>query len=322
MKIALFDPYLKKFTAPMIDWWTSHGHEVKVSRYYDPSLVQWADLVWFFTADNNLKCATSPDSNPDFAGYDMHEMDLTGKKIIVQPIDIEIWLGHHLASNWDLVDDVVFIADHIREVCMVDTLPARKADLRIHTIPLGIDLDRYTFADRKPGFNIAVISEKWVSKGTDLLLQIAMKLKQIDPRYKIHWLGRWGGDNAWDKTYFEDFVEHHQLPITFYEWIDGDDVVDTFLEDKQYLLHGSHKEAWSAVTAEAAAKGIRPVVHRFYGADSLWGDSGWLWASVDDAVDMITDGEYDSHSYRQYLLNKGYDLPATMARIDNIIKGE
>jgi sugar phosphate isomerase/epimerase len=76
MKIALFDPYLLKFTSGMVKWWVDHGHEVKYERYYNPELVHWADVIFFHTCDNNLKCATNPGDNPDFAGYDMHEMDL------------------------------------------------------------------------------------------------------------------------------------------------------------------------------------------------------------------------------------------------------
>jgi glycosyltransferase involved in cell wall biosynthesis len=320
-KLALFDPYLLKFTSGMIKWWELHGYEVRYERYFNPELVQWADVVFFHTADNNLRSATAPPAdNPDFAGYDIHEMDLSNKQIIVQPIDIEIWQGHHLASRWDVVDDVIFIAPHIREIAMVETLPERKEDLRVHTIPFSVDLDRYYFREHEPGFEIAVISEKWVSKGTDLILQIALKLKEIDPRYKITWLGRWS-DYQWEQAYFTDFVEHHGLNMEFVEWIDAENAVNEFLEDKNYLLHASHKEAFSMATAEAMAKGIKPVVHRFYGADDLW--PSMTWDSIEQAVEAITMGDYDSHSYRQYLINHGYTLDQMMEAIEKIInKGE
>ena len=319
MKIALFDPYLLKFTAGMIKWWVEHGYEVRYERYYNPALVKWADIVWFFTCDNNLSAATMKRDNPDFDGYDMHEMDLTGKKIIVQPIDIEIWQGHQHASKWDLVDDVIFIADHIRDVCEVSQLPERKDDLRIHTIPFSVDLDRWTFKKRKPGFDIAVVSERWISKGTDLILQVALKLQQIDKRYKIHWLGQRSGE-PWDLDYFDDFIAHNKLNIEITNILNDGRNVDEFLEDKNYLLHGSHKEAFSAATAEAMAKGIKPVIHRFYGADALW--PGITWSSIDEAVGMITGGDYNSHDYRSYLINQGYTLPQMMERYEEVIHGK
>lgn len=319
MKIVLYDPYLRKFTDGMEKWWLAQGHEVKLSRYYDPKLVAWGDLIWFDTADNNLKCATDPPDNPDFAGYDMHDMDLTGKRVVVRPIDIEVWQGHQFASKWDIVDEIIFIAPHIREVFNIEAVPGIRPQTGIHTIPHSVDLDRWTYKERGPGFDVAIVSEKWNSKGTHLLLQVILKLQRLDNRYKFHWLGQ-RSDTTWEYAYFDEFVEHHKLNIEFTNILNDGSTVDDFLEGKNYLLHGSVKEAFSAATAEAMAKGIRPVPHRFFGADGLW--PGLTWDTVDEAVAMITGGEYDSPSYRQYLLDKGYDLPSMMARIDKVIKGE
>lgn len=318
MKITIFDPYLRKFTGDMERWWLNQGHEVKMSRYYDPSLVEWGDMIWFDTCDNNLHCATDPPKdNPDFAGYDMHDMDLTGKQVIVRPIDIEVWYGHQAAAIWDVVDDIIFIAPHIREVADLPQFRGLRQETNIHTIPCGVDLDRYRFAERGPGYDIAVVSEKWLSKGTDYILQLALKLKQIDFRYKIHWLGK-RSDYNWEYAYFDEFVEKFELPIEFTNWLDGDNVVDEFLEGKNYILHASHKEAFCYAVAEAMAKGIKPVMHRFYGADDLW--PGLTWLSLDEALDELTNDKYDSKSYRDYLIEHGYTLESMMTSINNIIR--
>ncbi len=320
-RICIFDPYGGKFSDGMQKWWAEHGYEVEYQRYYNPQTALWADILWFETCDNNLLSATKPSEalladDANFKPWDLHDMDLTNKKVIVRPIDIEVWQGHHNASRWDVVDDVIFIASHIQGVANVHELPERREDLRVHLIPHSVDLDKWTFKKRKPGFNIAVVSERWMSKGTSEILQIALKLKQIDERYKITWLGQ-RSDYPWEHEYRDEFVEHHKLNLEFVNIVDS---VDEFLEDKNYLLHCSHKEAFSAATAEAMAKGIKPVVHRFYGADDLW--PGLTWSSIDEAVDMITDGTYDSPSYRQYLIDHRYTLPQMMERIDKVIKGE
>ncbi len=316
MKIAMMDPYYLKFTSGMVDWWREKGHEVRVSRYYDPQLVEWADLLWFDTCDNNLASATNPgsaimDDDSNFQPWDLRDHDLTGKRIIVRPIDIEVWQGAQHAAKWDLIDEVIFIAPHIYRLF---DIPLKKT---AHIVPCGVDLDKYTFADRNHGFDIGVVSEKWTSKGTDLILQVALKLKAIDERYKIHWLGRWS-DYQWEQAYFNDFITHHNLNFEFTEWIEGDNAVDEFLEGKNYLLHASHKEGYSYATAEAMAKGIKPVVHRFYGADELW--PGLTWDSVDQAVQSIAQSEYyESPAYRQYLIDHGYTLESMMQKIDKII---
>lgn len=322
-KIALFDPYNGKFTNDMVEWWTNNGDEVKRETYYNPELVVWADIVWFETCDNNLLSATNPDqalkdewkySNRPGA-WDMHEMDLSHKKIIVRPIDIECWGGSHAHDNmWDIVDHCIFIAPHIREMVMEDSRP-QGHKMKIHTIAHSVNPARWTFKERKPGFNIAVVSEIWESKGIDYVLQIAWKLKQIDPRYHIYYLGK-EQDYQWHRPYRTEFIKNNNLNITFEHWVDN---LDEWLDDKNYLLHSSIKEAFSAATAEAAAKGIRPILHAFYGYEALWGDSGWIWQGIDEAVDMITDGDYDSSSYLGYLHDKGYTTNQMMEQINEAI---
>lgn len=321
MRIALFDPYAGKFTTDMQEWWESHGYEVRRSTYYNPENVLWADIIFFDTVDNNLKSATKPgeailSDDANFFPWDMHDMDLSKKQIIVRAIDIEVWHGHHTESRWDVVDDLIFIAPHIKELA-IENLPEMRDDLRIHVIPCAVNLDKWTYKERQPGFEIAVVSERWVSKGVSEILQIALKLKQIDPRYKITWLGQ-RSDYPWEHMYRDEFVEHHKLNLEFINVVDD---VNEFLEDKNYLLHASHKEGFSYATAEAMAKGIKPVLHRFYGADDLW--PGMTWNSIDEAVEAIVGYEnidYDSTKYRQYLIDHEYTTPQMMARIDKIIK--
>lgn len=318
-KLALFDPYGGKFTTGMQKWWEEHGYEVKYNRYYNPQYAEWADVIWFDTADNNLMSGTNPgsailDDIDNYQPWDLHDMDLTNKKVICRPIDIEVWQGHMESPKYDVIDDLIFIAPHIREIVNEHELKDRREDLQVHTIPHSVDLDQWTFKERKPGFDIAVVAERWMSKGEAYVLQIAMRLKAIDPRYKIHWLGQ-RSDYQWEHAYFDEFIEHHKLNIEITNIVDS---VDEWLEDKNYLLHASHKEAFSAATAEAMAKGIRPILHRFYGADPLWGDLP-TWSSIDEAIDMITDGTYDSQAYRQFLTDHRYTLPQMMEDIEQVI---
>lgn len=319
-RITLFDPYGKKFTNNMIEWWEIQGYEVKYDRYYDPVLADWGEIIFFFTCDNNLKSAMNPDQalrdewlveRRKEIPWDLHEFDLANKKIVVMPIDIEVYGGSHAdALLWDVVDHCIFIAPHIRDMALEDSrLQGHK--MRIHTIPFSINPEKWTFKERKPGFNIAVVAEIWESKGIDYVLQIAYKLKQIDEKYKIHYLGK-EADYHWHRYYRSQFIKDNNLNIEFIDWVDN---LNDWLDDKDYLLHCSIKEAFSAATAEAAAKGIRPILHAFGGYEPLWGDSGWVWQGIDEAVDMLTDGEYDSESYRQYLFDKGFTTDQMMTKI-------
>lgn len=308
--------------ADACEWWQNHGYEVKRETYYNPELVMWADVVWFDTCDNNLLSATNPDqalkdewkySNRPGA-WDMHEMDLSNKKIIVRPIDIEVWQGHHAHDNmWNLVTDVIFLAPHIQDIMMADSRP-QAGTFKQHVIPCGVDLSKWTFKDRTDGFKIGIVAERWVSKGVDYVLQIALRLKAIDTRYKIYWLGR-NNDYHWEVEYLRDFILHNDVPLLLEEAYADD--LNQWWEDKSYVLHCSHKETYGYAVAEAMAKGIKPILHRYYGADATW--PGITWDSIDEAVDMITEIKYDSASYRQYLIDHHLDLESMMASFEGII---
>jgi glycosyltransferase involved in cell wall biosynthesis len=332
MNIVIYDPYVGKFTTDMQAWWEKQGHQVKRSTYYDPSLVEWADVLWFETTDNNILSATNPSEalladDANYKPWRLQDYDLSRKKVIVRMIDIEVWQQHYMAPKWGVVDDIIFIAPHIRNLVDQDTLPEFNPEkTNIHIIPCAVDLDRWTYKERGPGKDIAVVSEKWSSKGTHEVLQVALTLKQRGYDYKIHWLGK-RSDSNWEYAYFDEFVEHHQLNIEFTNMLQDNETVDDFLEGKNYLLHGSIKEGFSYATAEAMAKGIKPVVHRFYGADALW--PGLTWDTIDEAVQMITGPNvegtsswYKSEKYRQYLINHRYTLPQMMESIDKIINSK
>lgn len=325
MRIIIYDPYVGKFTTDMENHWLAQGHEVKRSTYYDPQFVAWADVLFFETSDNNILSATNPSAalladDANFKPWDLHEYDLTSKRVIVRMIDIEVWQQHYIAPKWDVVTDIIFIAPHIRNLVELHDLDGFNPDkTAVHLIPCAVNLDRFHYKEHTPGFNIAVIAERWISKGTSEILQIALKLNEIDKRYKITWLGK-RSDYQWEHAYRDEFVEHHKLNLEFINYLEGDNAIDEFLDDKNYLLSCSHKEAFGYNIAEAMAKGIKPVIHRFYGADGLWPDM--TWDSVDQAIEMILNGDYDSASYRQYLINQGYTLPQMMEKIDAIINKE
>lgn len=318
-KLVLFDPYGGKFTTDMQEWLVAHDYEVKYERYYNPTLVPWADIIYFYTCDNNLKVAMNPGEailadwlKDGVHPVDMHDMNLTGKKIIVEPVDIEVWNGCHAdAKLWDLVDDVVFLAPHIQKLMMSDSRP-QQGHFKQHVIPCGVDLNKWTFREHTAGKKIAIVSEKWIIKGMQNILQIAYEL----PRdYEFHWAGIWSNDYPYFRDYCEDFIERNKLNFTFYDWVEN---LDEWLDDKDYLLHAGMKEAFCFAVAEAMAKGIKPILHHFYGAEALW--DGMTWQSPSEAVKRITEhGNYFSHGYRQYLIDEGYTIEKRMKAIDDII---
>lgn len=315
MKIAVFNPQMGRFMADAIRE-LSREHEVREDRYYNPELVLWADVAFFFTVDNNIKSATNPgeailadDSN--FQPWDLHDMDLTNKRIIVMPVDIEVWLGHQHGVKWDVVTDVIFPAKHIRE--MIE--PILPDHIRTHDIKFGVDTEKYNFVDKPTGTKIAWVCEKWPTKGIDYALQIMALLPR---EYELHTIGGWNDRQPWEKAYQEDFIERNKIKFIDYEWVEDQ---NEWLADKDYILSCSKKEAFGYNIAEGMSKGLVPIIHRFYGCDDLWNIN--VWDTVDEAAAMIKyTAHYDKSQYRQYLFDKGYDLDTFVGKLNKVIKGE
>src|ERR1700743_1068012 len=259
MKIAVFDSYAGKFSQDMQDWWENRGYEVIRDTNYDPDKVQWADVVWFETCDNNLLAATNPSdallAAPDTKHpWSLHEMDLSHKKVIVRPIDIEVWQGHHAHDNmWNVVDDVIFLAPHIQDMFNVDSR-TQGHHFKQHVIPAGVNTDKFNFHPGEKGKKIGIIAERWVRKGVDYVIQLAMML----PDYEFHWLGK-NNDYHWEAEYLRDMVKNYCPNLILEEGYVED--LNEWWEDKSFVLSCSKKETYGYNIAEAMSKGKKPIIH-------------------------------------------------------------
>lgn len=321
MRIAIFDPYMPKFSDDFMDYWLTK-HEVKRARYYDPRLVEWADLIWFETCDNNLGTASSGMTGPDRQeNWAFSDLDMTGKRVVVRVIDIEAWYGHHNGGDWNYVDDVIFIAPHIKTLVERD-IDFAATHTRVHVIPCGVNMDRFDFVEKPLGKKIAWICEKWPTKGIDYALQI-MALLPKD--YELHTIGGWNDRYAWEKAYQEDFIERNKIKFFDYEWVEDQ---NEWLADKDFILSCSKKEAFGYSIAEGMSKGLFPLIHHFYGAEHLW--AGITWDTVNEPVAVIRHLEDLAkkdpkrvlrvrRDVRAELPKLGYDLPTMLRKFDEVI---
>jgi glycosyltransferase involved in cell wall biosynthesis len=294
----------------MVEHWESQGHEVKKSLYYDPALARWADIVWFETCDHNLEVATVTGE----AHWKLSEMDK--KRIICRVIDIEAWCGLHRVVDWGQVDDVIFLAPHMRKLVEQD-INFEEKGVRVNVIPCGVNLDKFNFTDRPQNKNIAWVAERWYAKGIDYFLQYAAMLYKKDPEYKIHAVGIWA-DNAtggWYKAYIDQFLQDNPMNVEFIEHVDN---MSLFLEDMSYSICFSKKEAFSYASAEGMAKGCKPIIHAFYGAKDIW-DSKYVWNTLDEAIEM-TLGDFNRQEYRDYISK--YSTTKMLESFDPAMKGE
>lgn len=259
----------------------------------------WADICWFEWCD-------------ELVAYGSKNILAKEKKMICRLHSYEGFTDYPSKVNWDNVDKLIFIGEHIRSF-VIDKFKISRVKTEI--ISNGLDLSKYTFKERKPGFNIAYVGYINYKKGPMLLLHTFKAIYDKDKRYKLYIAGQFQDDR--DVLYFKQMIKEFGIEKNvFYEgWQDD---LDKWLEDKNYILCTSLLESQNISVMEAMVKGIKPIIHNFVGCKSIY-KKKYVWNSISDAVNMITDKEYDSNEYKKFIENK-YSLEEQMKKIKEVIK--
>jgi len=271
----------------VVDAWGKHwdegvacleamGHKVTVGKYPEAEQIDASGLVIFHPVENGLvRASKSHERNRETV-------------VIAEAVDIDIYAGHLGGVNWEYVDHLVFMAQHMREYAEArHRLPA---GLPRSVIPGGVDLERWTLRpEREPAFNVAWIGRMWVAKNVFAALQIFTELVKRDPEWPWH-LHLRGGEERWTPDWWERHCRYfmEQVPELAgrVEIVPHVADLDRWLDGMDFLLQTSYKEAFGYVVAQAAAKGIRPVIQMTTGSNEIW-PREWVFATHAEAVEML-----------------------------------
>lgn len=264
--------------------------------------VNWADIVWIEWANEMAVEVTNKLTVLD------------DKRVICRLHSYEVFDGFLNQVNWSRVDDLIFVANHIKEHAV-----GRMSDLdqkvkRIHVVPNCIDPDKYPLTKRSRGYNLAFVGNVNYKKGPMLLLQAMARLVERDPKYKIHIAG-----NTQDvryTLYYTQMVLEMGLErnIVFDGWVDD---IAEWLQDKQYIVSSSLLESQGMGILEGMLRGLKPVIHNFVGARDLY-DSKYLWTTIDEFVQMVTSDDYDSTEYHDFVRTR-YPLQKQLDLIEDLL---
>jgi glycosyltransferase involved in cell wall biosynthesis len=206
--------------------------------------------------------------------------------VAVRAIDWEIWQGlvrDQAIIDW--VDHAICIAPHMERKLRSE---ARWGD-KLHLIPCGVNTTRFSLKKKFGGYNVLIPCNEidWVLKNVPEGMKIFAMLKKRLPDlpWKLFIRGKWC-QGEYFKVYIQDLI--NKLGIFADTTIIDQGVPDynEFLEDMDYCLLPSYKEAFSYVTGECAAKGIKPILNWWFGAEEIW-PSTWLYRRPDEAVEMF-----------------------------------
>lgn len=260
--------------------------------------MKWADICWFEWCDELIVYGSK------------HEL-AKDKKIIVRLHSYEAFTLVPAAVNWDNVDELICVGQHIKE--FIISKFKIKAEI-ISVIPNGIDVNKYTYKECSPGFNVAYVGYINYKKGPMLLLHTFKALYEKDNRYRFFIAGTFQDER--DILYFNQMIKEMNLEnnIRYDGWQDD---LDNWLEDKNYILCTSVLESQNVSVMQAMAKGIKPVIHNFVGAKSVY-NQDYLWNTMDEAVQMISSKTYNSHEYRNFVEEK-YSFSKQVLKIKEVI---
>lgn len=264
--------------------------------------VRWADVVWLEWANELTIQLTN------------HPNLLNTKSVICRLHSYEAFSGFVQNINWEKIDDLVFVADHIKDIVIqqVPGLPNRVNN--IHIVPNGVNLDKFVFRDRTKGENLAYLGHINYKKGPMLLLHAFRELVQVDKKYRLFIGGNF--QDARYELYFNQMIKELglELNIQMDGWIED---VGTWLEDKHYMVCSSVLEGHPVGVMEAMACGLKPVIHNFVGARNIYPEK-YLWNTISEFSQKIVEGDYSSIEYKNYI-KRYYSLDRQLYSIENII---
>lgn len=234
--------------------------------------IAWADIVWLEWCWDHAVWA-SRNAIP------------AGKPCIVRLHSIEALQTPYPAQvDWGRVTRLVTVGEDITEVLLAN-FPSIADAVPIQVIPNGIDMERF-----RPGvpdrFRVGWVGHLEPKKNPMLMMQIAHRLVQRDPRFSVHVAGAFTDPRT--ARYLKQMQAALGLAgVVRFEGHVAD--MPAWYGDKGALLCTSMYESFGMNIGEAMAVGAFPVVHGFPGADRLW-PVDCLFASVDEAVALIQAG--------------------------------
>lgn len=306
MRIALADNNNLRFSGDLKRHWEKNGHEVRFEMGASENLAAWADLYFIDFWDNNIHYL--------YNWYQEHP-DVRKPKFAVRAVDWEVWCG--LARDQriiDWVDVAICIAPHIERKLRSDN-----EWKNLHLIRCGVDVNKYQMSN-KGGFNVVLPCNEidWILKNVAEGIKIFGMLKKKTPElpWRLFIKGKWTQGNEYFKVLYKDLFQKLHIEQNVMIVDNHVENYDEFLEQMNFCLVPSFKEAYSYVTAECAAKGIKPILNNWYGADELW-PKEWLYTTPDEAVSMFLH-DYDPEQIREWVVENS-NMDDMMKEYDRVL---
>lgn len=262
--------------------------------------MRWADIIWVEWASNEAVAASY--------------LKNKSKRLFIRLHRYEAFEHYPFLIDWKNVDKVVFVSAFMKKV--LEDRGIKINTEKSEVIYNGVDLQRFEFRPRDNGFDIGWVAHIIPRKNLHIALEIVRKLVDGDKRYKLHVAGDF--PDLMYERYIKHLIKTMNLEsnVVLYGWVDD---IAKWWDDKNYLLSTSIHESFGYNITEAMARGIKPVIHNFDGAEELY-EEEFLFNNIDEAVEKIRTGNYDSVYYREYIKNKKWTLENQIDEFKSLVE--
>lgn len=268
------------------------------SRLYINQILKYADICFFEWAGSPLVLAS-------------YSSIAKTKPIIARIHRYEVYTNTIKSINWDCVDNIIFIADHIRnKFKRVVNIKNDKLSL-IHS---AFEIEKFTFKCHQKGYNIAYVGDLSYRKNIQLIMFIMKKLKSININYKLYLTG------TFESQEYKDYIYHMIKELDINENVIFCGYVpdlNLWLDDKDYIICSSTSEGHISSIQEAMLKGIKPIIYNYEGAEEIY-PKDYLWNELDEAVNLIVEEKYNSDEYKA-LIENGFNIDDKTKEICDLI---
>ncbi|KJZ82731.1 glycosyl transferase, group 1 family protein [Clostridium sp. IBUN22A] len=291
-KISFFvKPGMDSFIDDIIDEFSKiyETRKIVVTNYSQiDENMKWADICWFEWCDELIEYGSRVRLEKE-------------KKIVCRIHGYEVYTDNINKVEWGNVNNIIIVTPHIRRLFEEKISNANLETLRIDTVFCGVNIERYPLIRRSKGFNIGYLGYLNFKKNIPLTLDIFKKLYDIDNRYRLHLAGEFQDARTFE--YFKYFVKENNLEksIVFYGWQNFEQKLKWF-EKIDYMVISSIDEGLCFAAAESMCSGIKPVLHNCEGIKDHY-DEKYIFNTIDEAVNMIIEEEYNSDEYRKFIEN-------------------
>jgi tetratricopeptide (TPR) repeat protein len=275
MKIAIIDKFSGSnygFSKPIVQHLKSQGHEVTVcnaltnrlgrhqlNNDFDVIHFDWADDLTAKGIQDIIKLSYSARVTVRLHAYELHD-------------------GLADRIDWSRVDNLILVSDHYQDLFKTAAAGFHRTPKRTTVVHHGIDLGRFTPVEHT-GSDILYVGSINFKKGPQLLAQVAEAVKGSRT---VHVYG--------DIQCHRSVSYLNNFNIRFNPHTKN---IEDVMKDPRYefILSTSLSESFHLAVGEGMACGLKPLVHRWYGADKLWPRT---WATIEELKELINDTEYTS----------------------------